>query len=139
MARLTPTQQQFIAALFGPAMGNLSEAAKQIGITDYSSLMTDELASEIKKRADNEMLWNVPKAIHTMSEMLINPQNVMNMDKLLKVCTEFLDRAGISKQDRAISGGGQIGLVFLPNLKPLEEPPDEESDQEVQVIEPPSL
>lgn len=139
MARLSATQLRFVAALFGPALGNLKEAAKQVGVDEYSSLMTDELAAEIKKRADNEMIWNVPKAIHTMQNMLENPQAVMNMDKLLKVCTEFLDRAGVSKQDRALGGGNQIGLVFLPSLKPLVEPPDEADDQEVSPEQPPSL
>lgn len=129
MAKLTPLQNEFLTALFGPAAGSLADAAKATGVSDISQLMTDEFAAAIKQRADNEMLWNVPKAIHVMKNMLENPQAVMNMDKLLKVCTEFLDRSGLSKQERGISGQGAIGLVFLPNKQPVQEPPDEADEQ----------
>lgn len=131
MAKLTTLQNDFLTALFGPAAGSLAEAAKATGVSDISQLMTEEFAAEIKRRADNEMLFNVPKAIHVMKNMLENPQAVMNMDKLLKVATEFLDRAGLSKQERGLSGQGAIGLVFLPNKVVVQEPPDELIEQQV--------
>lgn len=131
MAKLTPLQNDFLAALFGPAAGSLAEAAKATGVSDISQLMTDEFAAAIKQRADNEMLWNVPKAIHVMKNMLENPSQVMNMEKLLKVCTEFLDRSGLSKQERGLSGQGAIGLVFLPNKAIVQEPIDETNEEVV--------
>ena len=120
--KLTPLQQDFLTQLFGKACGNLTTAAEAVGVEDYSILMTEELIEAIKKRADNEIALNVPRAIFTMQNMLTNPNETFNMDKLTKLCTEFLDRAGLGKVERSGGGGLKIGLVILPDKLMLEEP-----------------
>lgn len=125
-ANLTQLQQQFLKILFGPlAQGNLTIAANELGITDYETLLTPELTSAIKSRADHEITLNVPRAIFVMRNMLDNPNNLFNMEKVTKLCTEFLDRAGLGKVDRASEGGMKIGLVILPNKFVIAEPENE--------------
>jgi hypothetical protein len=138
MQKLTETQHEFVKALFGPAAnGNLNSAAKEIGIDDYTMLMTQELIEAIKKRADMELVMNVPKAVHVMSKILNNPEEIGFMDKLHKVAADVLDRAGISKQERPQAAGTNIGLVFLPDKKLLPEPPSDETiDQNISLSNP---
>lgn len=125
MAKLTSLQQEFIKALFGPAMGNLKAAAKACGLDDYSDLMTDELSEEIKKRADKELVMNVARATYVINQMLNEAEGgVFFSEKLHKVATDILDRAGISKQERPHHAGVTVGLVFLPNKNILPEPPE---------------
>lgn len=136
MAKLTQTQHEFVKALFGAALGNLKTAAKMVGVDDYSVLMTEELTEAIKKRADTELVMNVPKAVQMMNKILNDPDSVPYMDKLHKVAADILDRAGLAKQERPNSGGATIGLVFLPDKKSLPEPPE---DEEVELISAPIL
>lgn len=124
--KLTPLQQEFLKVLFGPVcQGNLKDAANELGITDFDDLLTPELTSAIKSRADHEITLNVPRAIFVMRNMLDNPNSSFNMDKVTKLCTEFLDRAGLGKVERASEGGLKIGLVILPNKIVLQEPENE--------------
>ena len=133
MAKLSPTQQIFIKELFGAAMGDLSLAAdKAIGTADYSSLMTDELLAEIRKRADAEILMQAPKAVYTISKILANPEGSFYIDKLAKICGDVLDRAGISKKEQSSGSQMQIGIVFLPAKQQLPEPPALESIAAIQ-------
>lgn len=123
VARITPTQQEFLKILFGKAAGNLKTAAKEIlGTEDYSDLLTDELLNAIKRRADSELTMNVPKAIFIMQKMLDEPESMLYMDKLHKVAADILDRAGVSKQERPSNNTMTVGIVMLPNKIPLTEP-----------------
>lgn len=122
VGRLTPLQTQFLAQLFGAACGKLDAAATAIGVDDYSMLMTDELTEAIKKRAETEITLNIPKAIFVMQNMLHNPEQSFNMDKVTKLCTEFLDRAGLGKVERSGGGGLKIGLVILPDKLLVRDP-----------------
>lgn len=138
-AKLTQLQSEFLKILFGPlAQGNLTVAANELGITDYEALLTPELTSAIKSRADHEITLNVPRAIFVMRNMLDNPNNSINMEKVTKLCTEFLDRAGLGKVERMSEGGLKIGLVILPNKFEIKEPVDHEtieaSTQEIQEL-----
>lgn len=134
--RITPLQSEFLKQLFGASCGNLKLAAEAIGVEDYSMLMTDELTEAIKRRADQEIAMNIPKAIFTMQNMLDNPNNTFNMDKLTKLCTEFLDRAGLGKVERSGGGGLKIGLVILPDKLRIEEPVTKTIEHEVSLMAP---
>lgn len=125
--KLTPIQNEFVRVLFGKAMGNAKVACEEVtGSTDCSSIMTSELVEAIKLRADQELALSVPRAVHVIQQMLHGEgQDIFVSDKLHKVCTDILDRAGISKQERPSSAGTTIGLVFLPDKKMLPEPPHE--------------
>lgn len=126
-ARLSPTQLDFLRHLFGKANGNLALAAKEaIGTEDYSQLLTDELLDAIKKRADDELVLNIPKAVFIMSKMLSEPEGMLYSDKLHKVAADVLDRAGLSKRERPSSGNVTVGIVLLPNKQMLPEPPNHE-------------
>lgn len=129
MAKITELQQEFIKQLYGACAGDMKKAAAAVGVEDYSMLMTDEVIEAIKKRADNELVFNVPKAVSVMSKILDNPESVLYFDKLHKVAADVLDRAGLSKVDRSVQGSTAIGLVFLPDLKPTPEPPEDETEQ----------
>lgn len=121
---LSPTQNKFLSALFGSHIGNAKSASKDIlGTEDYSSLMTDELISEIKKRGDKEIAMSVPRAIHVISRLLEDPESAAFADKLHKIAADVLDRAGISKQERTSSSQVAIGIVLLPSKVNLPEPP----------------
>jgi len=125
-ARLSPVQQEFLKQLFGPCLGNVRKAAEAVcGTDDYTQFMTEEMSEAIKKRADQELVFNVPKAVATMQKILDDPDNTPYMDKLHKVAADILDRAGLSKVDRNVKGSTQIGLVLLPSLNPNPEQPPE--------------
>lgn len=134
-AKLTQLQQDFLKQLFGPAQGKLEAAAKALDLDDYSSLMTPELVEAIKTRADHEITLNVARAVFVMKNMLDNPNEAFNMDKVTKLCTEFLDRAGLGRVDRNTTGGLKIGLVILPDKIRLADPDASlVLDQKVEVI-----
>lgn len=121
MSKLTTLQQEFLKQLFGPCSGDLKLAAKAVEVDDYSVLMTSEMLLALRERADNEIAFNVPKAIFVMQKILHNPESTMNMAALTKLCSEFLDRAGLGKVERGGSGGLKIGLVILPDKTPIKE------------------
>lgn len=122
--RLSPTQTAFLNNLFGVCNGNLKQAAKlTTGSDEYSGLLTDELTFAIKKRADTELALNVPKAVYIISKMLDDPEGAPFMDKLHKVAADILDRAGLSKQERAGNNMLTVGVVMLPSKAALPEPP----------------
>lgn len=124
MTKLTATQTEFLRQLFGPCSGNLKQASKAaIGSEDYSVLMTDEVLEAIKRRADNELVLNVPKAVFIMQKMLDEPESMVFLEKLHKVAADILDRAGLAKQERPNSGAMQVGIVMLPTKAALPEPP----------------
>lgn len=131
--KLSPTQNLFIKELFGNCHGNVKNAAKAVlGTEDYSSLMTDDLIEAIRGRADAELALQAPKAIHTITRMLEEPENMMFMDKLHKVCADVLDRIGVSKQERHTVGQVAIGIVLLPTKEKLPEPPTIEHSQTIE-------
>lgn len=123
--RLTPLQQEFLKALFGTCHGNLQKAAEEAGIDDFSLIMTDELADAIRAKAEHQLALNVPQAIFTLQNILSNPDPTMHfapIDKLTKVCTEILDRAGLGKVERSTSSGGlKIGLIILPDKQKIQD------------------
>jgi len=124
MAKLTEIQNQFIKELFNDSLGDVKEAAKKVlGTEDYSSLLTDELIAEIQKRSEVEIALQAPKAIHTLSQMLKNPEGSFFIDKLSKVAQDILDRAGVSKKEAKQSSQMTIGVVLLPSKTVLAEPP----------------
>lgn len=128
MARLSALQEDFLKELFGVHAGDIKKAAAAVGVSDYSTLMTDEMTNAIRTRADNELIFNAAKAVYTMSKILENPEGVPYFDKLHKVAADVLDRAGLGKVDRSVKGATAIGLVFLPDLKPVPQPPEEENE-----------
>lgn len=131
MAKLSATQETFLKCLFGPANGNLKAAAKAtFGTEEYQDILTDELLDAIKKRADNQLTLNVPKAVFIMQKILDEPESFMFMDKLHKVAADILDRAGLSKKERGGNNTSVIGIVMLPNKMQLPEPPQ---------VEPPTI
>lgn len=122
--KLSDKQKSFLAELFGSCAGNSKAAAKKvIGTEDYSSLMTDDLVSEIRKRGDKEIAMNVPRAIHTISKLLEDPDSAAFAMPLHKIAADILDRAGISKQERTQQSQVAVGIVFLPAKQELPEPP----------------
>lgn len=130
MSKLSTIQQKFLSELFGAALGNAKLAAKNaLGSEDYSSILTPELISEIKQRADKELALQTPKAVFIISKMLDDPENAPFMDKLHKVAADVLDRAGISKQERAGSSMLTVGVVMLPSKAVLPEPPTIENEK----------
>lgn len=125
MAKLTATQEAFLKQLFGPCSGNLKTASKAvIGSEDYSQLMTDELLTAIKSRADSELILSVPKAVYIMQKLL-DPEDgsFFASDKLHKIAGDILDRAGLSRQERPTHNSTTIGIVMLPNKALLPVPP----------------
>ena len=130
--QLSPTQTEFLKNLFGVASGNLKQAAKlTINSEDYSSLLTDELTSAIKKRADAELAASVPRAVNVIQQMLNDPESVMFMDKLHKIAADVLDRAGLSRQERAGNNMMTVGVVLIPNKASLPEPPTIEIEKKM--------
>lgn len=122
--KLSAVQKLFLKTLFGKAQGDLKKASAELGFDDYSQLMTDEFIDAIKKRADNELMLSVPRAIYIINKMITDEDGGMFVsDKLHKVCADVLDRAGLSRRERASSGSTTIGLVFLPSKNALPEPP----------------
>lgn len=126
MAKLTTTQLDFIKHLFGKANGDMKKASfLAIENEDYSGLLTDELLDEIKRRADQELILNVPKAIFIMNKMLSEPESMPFLEKLHKVSADILDRAGLSKRERPSSSNMTVGVILLPNKAKLPELPDD--------------
>ena len=128
MAKLSPVQAEFLKQLFGPALGDLKKAAELAKIDDFQHILTDDLVEAIKTRADTEIALNVPKAVFRINQMLNEPETVPFIEKLHKVCTDVLDRSGLSKAERPNASGATIGLVYLPSKKPLPEPPSEDDN-----------
>lgn len=127
-AKLSALQQDFLKQLFSVAQGNMPAAAKAVGLDDYSIILDDAMVDAIKSRADKELSVNIPRAIFVINKMLQDDGTGMFVsDKLHKVATDILDRAGLSKQERPQSGSQQMGLIFLPNKIPLPEPPQQEA------------
>lgn len=126
--QLSAVQQQFVNKLFGAADGNLKEAATQCGIEDYASIMTSEMIDEIKRRADQELALNVPRAVSILNKILNTPEQVPFLERQLKCAESVLDRTGLSRQDRVQLGGQTLGLVFLPTKSLLPLPPPEEEN-----------
>lgn len=129
-AKITATQAAFLNYLFGAGCGDLNATAKALGYEDYSHLLTAEFIEEVKKRADQQLAMNVPRAVHVLSKMLHDGDAFVN-DKLAKVAADILDRSGISKQERPSASGTTIGLVFMPDKKQLPEAPREEVNEEI--------
>lgn len=133
MANLSNIQKAFLVELFGPSMGSLKTAAKVVlGTEDYSSILTDDLLAAIRKRGDAEIVAHIPKAIHTLSKMLENPEQSMYMDKLQKIASDILDRAGIVKKEAARNDNLTIGVVLLPAKGKLPEPPTIDQSQKIE-------
>lgn len=121
---LSVPQLAFVNALYGPARGNLKEAAKiATGAEEYIQLMDDVLLDAIKKRADNELTLSVPKALYVMTTALDKPEDAFFIDKLHKIAADILDRAGVSKQERPSQSTQMIGIVMLPAKAALPAPP----------------
>lgn len=132
MSKLTPTQLSFIRNLFGKANGDMKEAMRlTCDSEDYAQLLTDELLDAIKKRADDELVLNIPKAIFIMNKMLSEPDSVPFLEKLHRVAADVLDRAGLSKRERPTSGTMTVGIVMLPNKIALPEPPKHETIEQL--------
>lgn len=124
VSKLSPTQLAFIKELYGNSLGNLKEASKKVlGSEDYDSLMTADLIAEIKRRGDEQLALNVPKAIHVITQMLENPGETLFLDKLHKIAADLLDRVGLAKSERPQTSTLQIGIVLLPTKVALPEPP----------------
>lgn len=136
--KLSPTQAAFLKALFGEAQGNMKLACKEVtGSEDYQLLLTEELIDAIKRRSDQELQLNSARAVFILGKIMDDPESVLYADKVAKVATEVLDRAGLSKRERAGNNQTVVGVVFLPNKTPLPEPPMLETIQ--QTIEAPRL
>lgn len=122
--KLSALQHEFLKQLFSVAQGNMPTAAKAVGLDDYGILLDDAMVEAIKTRADKELAGNIPRAVYVINKMLEDDGSGMFVsDKLHKVATDILDRAGLSKQERPQTGSQQMGLIFLPNKIPLPEPP----------------
>jgi hypothetical protein len=122
---LTETQVQVIKHLFGAAMGDVKKAAAACGVENIADILTDEFVEAIRKRGDGELSLSIPRAIYVIQQMLSEDpsQATFYSEKLHKVATDLLDRAGISKQERSSSGGMTVGLIFMPDKRPLSAPP----------------
>jgi hypothetical protein len=131
---LTATQAKFLKALFTTARGDMKKAASSVtGSEDYHDLLTDELLDAIKIRADQELVLNSAKAVYVLSEIISNPGSVIDADRIARVCSDILDRAGLSKRERQGNNQTIVGVVFLPNKQPLPEPPAIEEGTFVEV------
>lgn len=116
--KLTDKQTAFLAALFGEAAGNFSEAKRIAGYSDYTTTaeVINGLRDEILEHTNSFLAGHAPKAVMKLVGLLDNP-NSGGAGNLLKTVETILNRVGISEKK---SGEGvelkvpSGGLFILP-------------------------
>lgn len=111
---LTEKQEAFLDALFGPANGDYSRAARLAGYSDSvkGSVVARSLKDEIFERTKEYIAINGPRAAHTMVSVLTE-DFVPSAKEKMTASKDILDRAGFKPKDQ-VEVEGASPVFILP-------------------------
>ena len=98
---LTDKQELFLAALFGEAKGNATEAKRIAGYSENTRVtdITKGLENEIMDRARKLLSQSTAQAVFTMLDAMTNDFELGVKEKMA-AAKDVLDRAGVVKREQ---------------------------------------
>ena len=98
---LTDKQELFLAALFGEAKGNATEAKRIAGYSENTRVtdITKGLENEIMDRARKLLSQSTAQAVFTMLDAMTNDFELGIKEKMA-AAKDVLDRAGVVKREQ---------------------------------------
>lgn len=98
---LTERQELFLAALFGEAKGNATEAKRIAGYSENTRVtdITKGLENEIMERARKLLSQSTAQAVFTMLDAMTNDFEIGIKEKMA-AAKDVLDRAGVVKREQ---------------------------------------
>lgn len=98
---LTDKQELFLAALFGEAKGNATEAKRIAGYSENTRVtdITKGLENEIMDRARKLLSQSTAQAVFTMLDAMTNDFEIGIKEKMA-AAKDVLDRAGVVKREQ---------------------------------------
>jgi len=111
---LNEKQTKFLDVLFSEASGDFVRAKKLAGYSDNTSTadIVRNLRGEIAEKTQEFIGVSSAKAAYTMYDVLINPTELGNKDRML-AAKDLLDRAGFKPKER-VEVSAPNPLFILP-------------------------
>lgn len=112
---LTEREERFLEALFDEAKGDLVEAKRIAGYPNSTPTanIVKRLRAEIEEGVQLFLVYNAPKAVKTLVEIIMADTMVIDSANKIKAAKEILDRAGVVRTEKKeVSHTG--GVVLLP-------------------------
>lgn len=117
--KLSDVQQRFLAAL-EKHNGDSKAAAKEVGVTSLSSILTEQMKTAINSLAESMLSLSSVRAASVIVKGLEQEDSILYKETL-PFAKEALDRAGITKKERAPIDIKINPVILLPPKRPLDE------------------
>lgn len=112
---LTELQEAFLDALVGEAKGNIREAMRLAGYSEYTKVheVVNPLREEILERTQMILAMNAPRAAHGMIDVLVDP-SAMGARNAVSAASQILDRVGLVKKEQVEVKTDGTAMFILP-------------------------
>lgn len=112
---LTELQEAFLDALVGEAKGNIREAMRLAGYSEFTKVheVVNPLREEILERTQMLLAMNAPRAAHGMVDVLTDP-SAMGARNAVSAASQILDRVGLVKKEQVEVKTDGTTMFILP-------------------------